>query len=202
MSVTYKAPRITVKDYSGPAGLQRPPASSSLIDIYRFALEQFAGVTASSITAPSLAGTMNFGAATPGGGEFAYSGLAMQGIKDGKIAIMKVDGSVFTVNTQQAGKADKLTGNLANVASYDIDINAMAAIFDPQKANDDQYYRAYRQITAGPYIVTSGQGLNMRIDGMTIDDVGAAAVADATAGAAGDDTAGRSRLRPRRRRAT
>ncbi|MEA2911632.1 MAG: hypothetical protein QOJ15_3713 [Bradyrhizobium sp.] len=170
--VTYKAPRITVRDYSGPAGQRRQPASSSIIDIYRFALEQFASISASSITASSIAGTMNFGAATPDGGDFAYSGLSMQSIKDGKIAAMKADGFVFTVNTQQAGKPDKLAGNLANFASYDIDINTMAAIFDPQKVNDDQYYRAYRQISSGPYILTSGQGLNMRIDGMTIDDVG------------------------------
>lgn len=172
LSVSYKVPRITIKDYSGPAGLQRPPVSSSLIDVYRFAIEQFAAITASSVTAPSLAGTIKFGAAMPGGGEVAYSGLAMQDIKDGKIASVKVDGFAFTVNTQQAGKADKLTGNLANVASYDIDLSAAAAMFDPQKANDDRYYRAYRQISAGPYTITSRQGLNMRIDSLTIDDVG------------------------------
>jgi len=172
LHVTYKMPRITVKDYSGPASLQRPPASSSFIDVYRFALEQFASVSASSVTAPSLTGTMNFGGTMPGGGDVAYSGFAMQGIKDGKIATSKVDGVVFNVNMQQAGKAEKFTGNLANVALYDIDINAVAAMFDPQKANDDRYYRAYRQVTAGPYVVTSGQGLNMQIDGMTIDDVG------------------------------
>jgi hypothetical protein len=172
LNLTYKVPRVTVKDYSGPASLQRPPASSSLIDVYRFALEQFAAIRASSVTAPSLVGTMNFGAATPGGGDVAYSGLATEGINDGKIASLKVDGFVFTVNMQPAGKAEKLTGNLANLASYDIDTRAMAAIFDPQKANDDRYYRAYRQISAGPYIVTSGQGMSMRIDGMTIDDVG------------------------------
>jgi hypothetical protein len=171
LGVTYKVPRITVKDYTGPANLQRPPASSSFFDVYRFGLEQFAAVTATSISAPNVAGTMRFGAATPGGGEVAYSGFAMQGIKDGKIASTKVDGFVFTVNLQQAGKAEKLTGNIANIASYDVDIGAMAAMFDPQKANDDKYYRAYRQITAGPYILTSGQGMSTRIDGMTIDDV-------------------------------
>jgi hypothetical protein len=170
--VIYKAPRITVKDYSGPAGLRRQPASSSIIDIYRFALEQFASVSASSITASSIAGTMNFGAATPGGGEFAYSGLSMQGIKDGKIAAMKADGFVFTVNTQQAGKADKLAGNLANMASYDFDAAAAAAVLDPQKANDDRYYRIYRQVSTGPYSITSESGVRMRIDGFTIDDVG------------------------------
>jgi hypothetical protein len=170
-NLTYKVPRITVKNYSGPTGAPRPPASSSFIDIYRFALEQFAGITASSITAPGVAGTFNFGAATLGGGDVTYSGLSIQGIKDGKIAAVKVDGLVFNFDTQQAGKADKLTGNLANVASYDIDISAMGAVFDPQKVKDDRYYRAYRQISAGPYILTSRQGLNMRIDGMTIDDV-------------------------------
>ena len=170
--VTYKAPRITVKDYSGPAGLRRQPASSSIIDMYRFALEQFASVNASSITASSIAGTMNFGGATPGGGDFAYSGLSMQGIKDGKIAAMKADGFIFTVNTQQAGKADKLAGNLANMASYDVDAAAAAAVLDPQKANDDRYYRIYRQVSIGPYSITSESGVRMRIDGFTIDDVG------------------------------
>jgi hypothetical protein len=178
MSLAYKVPRITVKDYSGPASLQQPPASSSFAEIYRFALGQFAAVTATSITAPGLSATINSGVAAPGGGEVAYTGFAIQGIKDGKIASTKIDGVVFTVNIQPAGgKPDKLTGNLADVAGYDIDTTAVAAIFDPQKSNDDQYYRAYRQITTGPYVVTSGQGapgqsLNMRIDGMTIDDLG------------------------------
>ena len=171
-SLTYRVPRITVKDYSGPARLQRLPASSAVIDVYRFALDQFASVTATSITAPSIAGAMKFAAATPGDGEVAYSGLAMKGIRDGKIASMKADGAVFTVNLQQSGKTEKLSGNLANLITDDIDIGAMAAIFDPQKANDDEYHRAYRQISAGPFILTSGQGMNMRIDGMTIDDVG------------------------------
>ena len=102
--VTYKAPRITVKDYSGPAGLQPQPASSSIIDMYRSAIEQFVRVSASSVTIPTITGTMNFGGTVPAGGDFTYSGLSMQGIKDGKIAAMKADGFDFTVNTQQAGK--------------------------------------------------------------------------------------------------
>jgi hypothetical protein len=172
LNLIYKVPRITVKDYSGPASLQRAPASSSFIDVYRFAFEQFAGITAASITAPSLAASINFGTATtPGGGDFAYSGFAMQGIKNGKIEVMKLDGFDFTFSMQQAGKVENNTGNLANIVSYDVDIGAMAAVFDPQKAGDDRYYRAYRRISTGPYILTSGQGMNMRIDGMTIDDV-------------------------------
>jgi hypothetical protein len=65
-----------------------------------------------------------------------------------------------------------MTGNMANLAAYDFDARAAAAILDPQKASDDRYYRVYRQVTAGAYTVTSVQGPAMRIDGMTIDDVG------------------------------
>jgi hypothetical protein len=172
--VVYKLPRMTVKDYSGPISAQRLPTSASFIELYRFGFEQLASITAASVTAPDLTGTIKFSAAVPtggGGGDFAYSGLAIEGIKDGKIASIKTDNLVFTTNPPQLGKVEKLTVNVVNMASYDIDAGAMAAIFDPQKANDDRYYRAYRQISAGPYILTSGQGLDMRIDGMTIDDV-------------------------------
>jgi hypothetical protein len=171
LQATYKVPLITMKDYSGPTGAPRPPAGSSLIDLYRFAAGQFAGVTASSIKAPNVSGIMKFGAATPGGGEFAYSGLAMEGIKDGKIVSTKTDGFVFTANTQEAGKATKLTGNIGNFAAYDFDVTAAATMLDPQKAGDDQYYRVYRQISGGPYTVTSDQGVSMRIDRFTLDDV-------------------------------
>ena len=85
---------------------------------------------------------------------------------------MKADGFAFTVNTQQAGKADKLAGNLVNIASYEFDAAAAAAVLDPQKANDDRYYRIYRQVSTGPYSITSESGVRMRIDGFTIDDVG------------------------------
>ena len=172
LQVSYKVPRTIVKDYSGPAGGRQLPASASIVDLYRVGLEQLAEVTASSISAPTVAATVNFGAATPGGGTATYSGLAMEGIKDGKIATFKAEGLTFTVNMLQAGKAERMTGNMANLAAYDFDARAAAAILDPQKASDDRYYRVYRQVTAGAYTVTSVQGPAMRIDGMTIDDVG------------------------------
>ncbi len=63
LNLSYKIPRVTVKDYSGPASLQRPPASASMIDVYRSALEQFAAVSASSISMPTITATINFGPA-------------------------------------------------------------------------------------------------------------------------------------------
>ena len=170
-SLSYKMPRIVMKDYSGPAGLQRPPAPASVIEMYRSALEQFAAVSATSVSVPSITGAINLGAAMSG--EFAYSGMTIQDIKGGKIAAMQVERANFTFNTQQAGKADKMTGEIANLSSRDFDANAAAAILDPQKADDDRYYSLYGKTSAGPYTVTSALGLRMRIDQMTIDGVAA-----------------------------
>lgn len=167
--LVYKMPRLVMKDYSGPASVQYPPASASLIDAYRSGLQQFAAISATSISAPSISGTMTFGAAMSG--EFAYSGATMQDIKGGKIATMQIERASFTVNTQQAGKPDKMTGEIANIASRDFDAAALSAALDPQKANDDRYIPAYGKTTAGPYTVTSAQGLRMRVDAMTVDDV-------------------------------
>ncbi|KJC59748.1 hypothetical protein UP10_16525 [Bradyrhizobium sp. LTSPM299] len=170
--LTYRLPRVAVKDYSGPAGPRQLPASASLFDLYRFGFEQLASISAASVSVPEVKGTISFGPQMHSdGGEFAYSGLALENLKDGKIASIKTDRFTFTVNSQPAGKPIKMTGNLANLVASDVDVGAMAAIFDPGKANDDREYRAYRHISAGPYVITSTQGLNMRIDGITIDDV-------------------------------
>jgi len=167
----YRIPRLVVKDYSGPASMQPPSASKSIIDAYRSGLEQFAAMSATSVSAPSIAGTINFGPVMSG--EFVYSGMVLQDIKGGKIAATQVERANFTVNTQQAGKADKMTGEIANLSSRDIDANAVAAILDPQRANDDRYYSFYGKTSAGPYTITSALGVRTRIDQMTIDGVGA-----------------------------
>jgi hypothetical protein len=137
--------------------------------MYRSALEQFAAVRATSISVPSITGTVNLGAALSG--DFVYSGMVLRDIKGGKIAATQVERANFTVNTQQAGKADKMTGEMLNFASRDFDAAAVAAILDPQHANDDKFYRFYGQTTAGPYTITSSQGMRMRIEGISIDDV-------------------------------
>ena len=167
--LAYKMPRIVMKDYSGPASVPLQPASVSLVDAYRSGLQQFAAMSATSISAPSLTGTMNFGAGMSG--EFAYSGMTFKDIKAGKIATMDIERASFTVNTQHAGKPDKMTGEIANLASRDFDAAALAAILDPQRSSDDRYIRAYGKTTAGPYTVTSAQGVRMRIDAMTVDDI-------------------------------
>jgi hypothetical protein len=173
LNITYKAPRIAVRDYSGAASAPSLPASSSFVDLYRVGFELVANMTAASVTTPSLTGTMKFSAALQGGagsGEFTYSGFTMEGLKEGRIATMKASDAIFRF-VQPAGMTKTITGNLANFVAYDTDFNAMASIFDPQKANDDQYHRVYRQISTGPYTIKFDQLLNTRIEGFTVDDV-------------------------------
>ena len=170
--VTYKVPRFTVKDYSGPSSPAQLPASESLIDIYRFALQQFAATAASSVTIPSVSGTINGGAATPGGGEFAYSGIALQDIRDGRVANTRADGFTFTVSAQQAGgRREKLTGTLSNLVAHDFDAAAADTVLAPERSNDDSYHRIYRQITAGPYVLATDQGMRAQIDSIIVEDI-------------------------------
>jgi hypothetical protein len=71
-----------------------------------------------------------------------------------------------------AGKTENLSGEIADLAAYDSDASAMLALFDPAGANDDKYYRVYRQMTVGAYQVSFQKGVKMHIDGVTVDDVG------------------------------
>jgi hypothetical protein len=45
-------------------------------------------------------------------------------------------------------------------------------MLDPARANDDKYYRAYRQLTAGRYSASFQKGVTMRVEGVTVDDIG------------------------------
>jgi hypothetical protein len=167
---TYKAPRIIVKDYSGPAGLPRQPASSSTIDLARFTIEQFAAVTASSITAPSLAATINAQGAQAV--SYNYLNLALRDIKDGKIATINAERAAFTADVQQGNQTEKIGGEFASMAAYDFDARAVLAMLDPALANDGKYYRAYRRITMGAYTGAFQKGVQVRMDDFTIDDIG------------------------------
>jgi hypothetical protein len=175
LQFTYQAPRIGIIEYSGPGGPLRPlEASAAAADIYRFGLDHFAAVSAKSVTAPAV--TVKYSptgpAAPAGAGEYTYSGVALRDIQAGKIAATTVDRVTFTMAVRAAGKAENLTGEVANLAAYDFDAAATQALLDPARANDDKYYPAYRQVTVGPYTASLPQGVKMRIDGITIGDVG------------------------------
>jgi len=171
LKASYKVPQLTLRDYVGPVRAGNPPAGGSLIDIYRYVLDQYAGITAASVTAPTLTMTFDTSGGAAGSGEVAYSGLAIQNLKRGKIDAMKADRAVFTIDVPQPGKQDRLSGDLSNIIVNDFDSTAIAAALDPQKTGDDNYHRVYRRIAAGPYVLKSTQGMRMDIDGITFEDI-------------------------------
>lgn len=172
--IIYTAPKVTLKDYRGPSKSQGAPVSGSLIDVYGFLIKQFADVSASSLTMPSVVGKLDFGKPATGlnDGNFSYAGFSVQGIKDGKVASYKLDDMTFTITMMEAGKPNTMSGHVTNLAAQDVDANAIAAVLDPAKANDDHVYQAYRQVSTGPYEINAAQGFQMRMDGFKIENVG------------------------------
>jgi hypothetical protein len=174
--LNYKAPQLLVKDYAGPARIATPPAGSSRLDLVRTLVQQFTGISATSITIPRLNGTMTTGATAPGTGEFAYAGIVIDNIKNGKIASYRLDEMTFTTTMTgrpQAGiNTGKMTGRIVDIVNTDIDSSAIAAMLDPDKAKDDRIYQVQRHATTGAYEVTSELGVRMRMDGITMDDIG------------------------------
>ncbi|MET4206224.1 hypothetical protein [Bradyrhizobium sp. LA2.1] len=171
LKVSYKIPQLTMRDYAGPVHAAAAPADNSLIEMYRYALSQYTGVTASSLTAPTLTMSFDSGNAAAGSGEFNYTGLAIQNLKHGKIDAMKADRAVISVEVKQPGKPDKLTGELSNIIVNDFDATAILAALDPQTSGDDNYRRVYRQVSAGPYTLKSAQAIRVDIDGFAIEDI-------------------------------
>jgi hypothetical protein len=171
LKVSYKIPQLTMRDYAGPVHAAAAPADNSLIEMYRYALSQYTGVTASSLTAPTLTMSFDSGNAAAGSGEFTYTGLAIQNLKHGKIDAMKADRAVISVEVKQPGKPDKLTGELSNIIVNDFDATAILAALDPQTSGDDNYRRVYRQVSAGPYTLKSAQAIRVDIDGFAIEDI-------------------------------
>lgn len=168
LNAVYRIPQLTAQNYSGPLRVRSAPASDSLIDLYRVVLDQLVNVTASSIVAPTI--TVNSSSAA-GEAEATYSGLAIRNVNLGKIDATKVDHTVFSLNLQQPGKPDKITAELSNTTTSDFDATALAAVLDPKNASDDSYHRVYRQISTGPYVMTSAQGMSAQIDRFSIDDI-------------------------------
>lgn len=148
LKVAYKIPHLVMRDYAGPVQAGQVPADSSLVDMYRYVLGQYASVAASSLTAPTL--TISFDSRAAGSGEVTYSELAIQNLKHGKIDGMKSDRAVISVDVKQPGKTDKLTGESSNIIVNDFDATAIIAALDPQTASDDSYRRVYRQVSTAP----------------------------------------------------
>jgi hypothetical protein len=172
LQIAYKAPRAEVVSYAGPAAPSRKLENATPVEVYRFALDQFAQMSAASIAVPTVTARMTAPANAAGGGDYTYSGIAMRDIKSGKIASTSVESAKFTVAMQVAGKAETLTGEIGKMTALDFDAAATAVMLDPSKANDTGTYRIYRQMSTGAYTATFASGMKMRIEGMSADDIG------------------------------
>lgn len=168
MKVTYKIPQLTLTNYSGPARVQGAPASDSIIDAYRFGLEQFTGITAGSLNVPTITAAMT-GITGGGTGDITYSGLTFRNINRGKIDAAKVDRAVVAINVLQP-RPDKITSGFSDLTIEDFDANVVIAALNPEKANDDSYRRVYRQISTA-YTMTSTSGIGAKIGRILVEDI-------------------------------
>jgi hypothetical protein len=177
MTVSYKAPRITLTDYSGPIAQLRPVDASSKMDVVRLVLEHIAATTATSVSVPTLAATMTptmmptaLGTPVFGPLTYTYSDLAFRGIRDGRVAEMTVERLLFTM-AAPADLMGRITGEAGKLSVSDFDAGVLLAILDPAKANDDRPVRLYGRTTSGPYSLRFENGGLMRIEGFSLDHV-------------------------------
>jgi hypothetical protein len=177
MTVNYKAPRITLTDYSGPIAQLRPVDASSKMDVVRLVLEHIAATTATSVSVPTLAATMTptmmptaLGTPVFGPLTYTYSDLAFRGIRDGRVAEMTVERLLFTM-AAPADLMGRITGEAGKLSVSDFDAGVLLAILDPAKANDDRPVRLYGRTTSGPYSLRFENGGLMRIEGFSLDHV-------------------------------
>lgn len=173
MMLAYKIPRLEIANFAGPAGPLRRLDPAVPSDVHRFVFEHFAAVTAASITAPTVNGSITLTDDPKlGPSESTYSGFALRDVRDGRIATMTIDRLTLTSTIEDRGKRQTMTGEVADIVAYDFDANATLAIFDPARAKDDKVYRSYRQMKTGSYTMTMPDNVRMRIDGMTADEIG------------------------------
>ena len=174
MTVAYKAPRIEIANYSGPAGPLRPFDTSSPLGLWRFALEHFAAVTATSITIPTVTASMTPGPDAKGIGAatYTYSGITAREIRGGRVGAITADRFSYTSKVNMPGVTEEVSGEIVALTALDFDSAATLALLDPASAKDDTYHRAYRQLTSGAYTASLGSKMKMRIESLAADDLG------------------------------
>ena len=174
LKVAYSAPNIAIARYSGPSGPLRAFDPASPLDLWRFALEHFAAVTATSVAIPTVTASVapvTPDAKGPARASYTYSGITARDIHQGRIAATTIDRLSYTMKAVRPGTAEEVTGEIVTLAALDVDVAATLAMLDPARAKDDTIYPAYRQLTAGAYTANLGNKMRMQIDSMVADDI-------------------------------
>jgi hypothetical protein len=170
--ISYKAPRIEIVEYSGPAAPLRPIDTSSALDLMRFSLEHFIVATATSATIPTLTLSLaGDGSSGLGSAEYVYSGIAVGNVREGRVASMTVDRTTFTSRYRTANEPRTVEGDVARIAASDFDANVMLAALASTKTAAGGYQRVYRQVSAGPYKFSVDKDLQLQIDTLAIEEL-------------------------------
>jgi hypothetical protein len=174
-TITYKAPRIVVESFSGPAALPLKFNSASMVDLARVSLEYLAASSATTVTIPKL--VVNVAprrpeqtAGTALAAEYTYSDVVFRNIRDRRIAEIAIDRVTIT-SDQLTPELGSVAGAMAHISLLDFHLGNMAAVLDPAEAKADAYLPIYRRASTGPFEVRYAMGGGMQMDGMTVDGI-------------------------------
>ncbi len=175
LNFSYRAPRVEVASYAGPAGpLRRLDAASPIEDLplrartLRRGQRRLGGAPEHDRRDETRdAGQRRRASATTPtpGSRCATSATA-------RSPRSAIDRMTFNVAVDTGGKKETMTGEVEKLAAHDFDAAAVIAMLDPARAKDDKVVRVYRQMTSGGYTAAFGTGMRMRIEGMSADDLG------------------------------
>ncbi len=174
-TVSYKAPKIIIEAFSGPAALPVKVDPTSPIDVTRGCLEYVAASSANSITIPKLVATVapasNSEQASPlGPVEYTYTDIVFRSIGNRRVAEITTDR--VTATTEIAGPGPgSFAMAMANFKLADFNFDGPIALLDPAKANDDSYIAMYGQSSVGPIEIRSAKGGGLKIEGFAFDGI-------------------------------
>jgi hypothetical protein len=174
--VTYKAPSVTLKDFSTRPLVPRKVTSA--LDLTRLWLELASVTSAAWIEAPSLTMTMTPGGRAltgvaslpPGALEVTYTNLFFRDVREGRIAEAGADGAALRAGL--LGPARELKGGIGKIAVLDADVAPILAFLDPTRPKGQGYQRVYRHVSIGPYSLRFVDGTSVSIDRIVAEDVG------------------------------
>ena len=171
-NIVYKAPRITINDFSGPIRAPHPIDASSTIEVMRLVFEQFIASAATSAEIPILTANIP-SSSTPsrqpiGPTNVNYSDLRMHDIRNGRIAEMSTGHTQFTVATPPE-LFGTIKGEIGRAITADFDAGVLLVVLDG-KSNDDRPLRLHSRAMAGPYTVRSENGGLIQIDAIELDN--------------------------------
>lgn len=171
--IAYKAPKIDIVGYAGPASLVPAANATTPLEVARWWLEQFASISVTSASMPTLTGGLEPDPGKPPvSASFTYVNSTMTNLRGGKLANMAVDRVEFTIQ-DPTSPLGKMTGLVGKSTAKDIDVSVALTLLDEQKAAADSSRRIiYGEATADSYKISFEGAGSVDLGGMVIANVG------------------------------